>query len=163
MEEVLKVGSSKVVASRMESSIGPRLVGHALNMSFSTLSFINPLIKATKRNTKLSTMTIDTLHGLPLKPAELFGGAITTVIPESFVDASNFREVPDNQEVFVSMSDDDGDVSIIVDILERVELEGAVSEGDEDMKAMEVHFSDVLAERSGKAWGAPQKIVLEGL
>lgn len=108
-------------------------------------------------------MTIDTLHGLPLKPAELFGGAITTVVPESFVDASNFREVPDNQEVFVSMSDEDADVSIIVDILERVEPEGAVSEEEEDMKAMEVHFADVLAERSGKLWSGPEKVLLAGL
>jgi hypothetical protein len=34
---------------------------------------------------------------------ELFGGALTTMVPKGFFsDISNFRQVPDNQEVFVS-------------------------------------------------------------
>eukprot|EP00516_Mucochytrium_quahogii_P000617 CAMPEP_0203757484 /NCGR_PEP_ID=MMETSP0098-20131031/10521_1 /ASSEMBLY_ACC=CAM_ASM_000208 /TAXON_ID=96639 /ORGANISM=" , Strain NY0313808BC1" /LENGTH=171 /DNA_ID=CAMNT_0050649701 /DNA_START=1011 /DNA_END=1523 /DNA_ORIENTATION=+ len=46
---------------------------------------------------------------------ELFGGAITGVLPESLQDISQVREVPDNQEVF---SDQDSDRSVIVEILE---------------------------------------------
>lgn len=45
----------------------------------------------------------------------LFGGAITASLPENFEDASKFRQIPDNQEVFV---DKDSDVSVIVEILE---------------------------------------------
>lgn len=44
----------------------------------------------------------------------LFGGAMSAAIPARFVDASRFREVPDNQEVLV---DPDTDQSIIVEIL----------------------------------------------
>ena len=75
----------------------------------------------------------------------LFGGSIKTVIPSNFLDAryhpfphdtnlnSNFRSVPDNQEVFVSNVDE---TSIIFDILERVDAP--------DSEAAEFHF-DALA------------------
>src|SRR5271154_526200 len=75
----------------------------------------------------------------------LFGGAIKTVFPDHFLDASyfpslckwlmprNFRSVPDNQEVFVSNLDD---TSIIFDILEQVPAS--------DASAAEFHF-DALA------------------
>lgn len=46
---------------------------------------------------------------------ELFGGALTVSVPESYVDASNFRQIPDNQEVFVSENSDN---SFIIEILE---------------------------------------------
>ncbi|ORX58398.1 Mog1p/PsbP-like protein [Piromyces finnis] len=49
---------------------------------------------------------------------ELFGGAITAVIPEAFRDASIIREVPDNQEVYVDINTDQ---SIIVELLEQAE------------------------------------------
>ncbi|ORY41607.1 Mog1p/PsbP-like protein [Rhizoclosmatium globosum] len=45
----------------------------------------------------------------------LFGGAITLAVPPSHTDASVFREVPDNQEVFVSTTDNS---SLIVELLE---------------------------------------------
>lgn len=60
---------------------------------------------------------------------ELYGGAITTVVPAGFLDASSLREVPDTQEVYVNSRRDadkfeDGlatNESIIVDLLETVD------------------------------------------
>jgi len=49
---------------------------------------------------------------------QLFGGAITVSLPSQMVDASEFRDIPDNQEVFV---DNDSDVSWIIEILQRVD------------------------------------------
>mmetsp|Transcript_90919 Transcript_90919/g.294221 ORF Transcript_90919/g.294221 Transcript_90919/m.294221 type:complete len:197 (+) Transcript_90919:68-658(+) len=48
--------------------------------------------------------------------APLYGGAIVCDMPRCFSDASNFREVPDHQEVWV---DGASDRSLIVEILER--------------------------------------------
>ncbi|TYZ63165.1 hypothetical protein PybrP1_002060 [[Pythium] brassicae (nom. inval.)] len=47
---------------------------------------------------------------------ELFGGAISCSIPESFADVSDFRQVPDNQEVF---ADAQSDQCVIVELLQR--------------------------------------------
>jgi len=51
----------------------------------------------------------------------LFGGAleITLLCPEEFVDASALRQVPDNQECFVSQAD--ANRSIIIELLESVD------------------------------------------
>ena len=48
---------------------------------------------------------------------ELFGGAITIQLPNDLLDASELREVPDTQEVFV---DKHSDISYILDVNERV-------------------------------------------
>ncbi|KAI8083298.1 uncharacterized protein B0P05DRAFT_50119 [Gilbertella persicaria] len=48
----------------------------------------------------------------------LFGGAIVAPLPGSFLDASQFRQVPDNQEVFV---DTNTQQSLIFELLEQVE------------------------------------------
>ncbi|KAA8896373.1 hypothetical protein TRICI_006907 [Trichomonascus ciferrii] len=65
---------------------------------------------------------------------ELYGGAITSTIPSGFVDVSNFRQVPDTQEVFVC--DRDGyDDSVVFDIMERVE-------GD-DVEAVKEHLNEL--------------------
>jgi len=64
---------------------------------------------------------------------ELFGGAITTDIPEMFIDASRLRQVPDNQEVFLSPVDD---VTFIIEILEKVKV-------DDLSKAAEFHFDSI--------------------
>ncbi|KAF2237459.1 Mog1p/PsbP-like protein [Viridothelium virens] len=50
------------------------------------------------------------------KTVELFGGAITADYPNTFIDVSDLRQVPDHQEVYI---DANGLTSIIVDILER--------------------------------------------
>ncbi|RUO95599.1 hypothetical protein BC936DRAFT_143646 [Jimgerdemannia flammicorona] len=48
----------------------------------------------------------------------LFGGAITAYIPPAFVDSSDFRKIPDNQEVYVDVATDQ---SIIIELLQMVE------------------------------------------
>eukprot|EP00928_Gymnodinium_smaydae_P015011 TRINITY_DN15506_c0_g1_i1.p1 TRINITY_DN15506_c0_g1~~TRINITY_DN15506_c0_g1_i1.p1 ORF type:complete len:216 (+),score=51.78 TRINITY_DN15506_c0_g1_i1:59-649(+) len=47
---------------------------------------------------------------------ELYGGALSCELPVTFADASNFRQVPDHQEVWV---DSGSDRSFMVEILER--------------------------------------------
>lgn len=32
---------------------------------------------------------------------ELFGGAVTAALPDSWLDASTIRVIPDNQEVYI--------------------------------------------------------------
>ncbi|KAL1741886.1 hypothetical protein HDZ31DRAFT_44464 [Schizophyllum fasciatum] len=51
---------------------------------------------------------------------DLFGGAITARTPSSLINASDLRQIPDTQEVFLYP---DSSASIIVEILERVEAE----------------------------------------
>ncbi|EJU05527.1 Mog1p/PsbP-like protein [Dacryopinax primogenitus] len=48
---------------------------------------------------------------------ELFGGAITVNLPDELIDASDFRQIPDTQEVFL---DKESDVSFVIEILELV-------------------------------------------
>lgn len=71
---------------------------------------------------------------------ELYGGAIKALIPERFVDVSEFRQVPDHQEVF---SDPVTDESIIIEILEREQLP--------DNEAIVSHFNDLAEANSAEA------------
>ena len=64
---------------------------------------------------------------------ELFGGAITIMLPETFEDVSVLREIPDHQEVFV---DRDSEVSLIVELLEH---DGTIS----DEHAPTYYFKDL--------------------
>lgn len=66
---------------------------------------------------------------------QLFGGAITTELPSSFEDVCNFRQVPDNQEVYV---DRNTDMSFIVELLT---YEAEVS----DAQAANYYFSDLAS------------------
>ncbi|EKX41670.1 hypothetical protein GUITHDRAFT_112377 [Guillardia theta CCMP2712] len=52
---------------------------------------------------------------LKLKEVELFGGAMTMLMPAVFVDISNFRQIPDTQECWADT--EDTDQSVIVEIL----------------------------------------------
>jgi hypothetical protein len=52
-----------------------------------------------------------------LKPRPLFGGSINIQLPERFIDISDFRPIPDNQEVF---ADANIDQSLIIDIMVRI-------------------------------------------
>ena len=79
----------------------------------------------------------------PSKPVSLFGGAITSSIPDDFRDASDFRPVPDSQEVFVCMAENN-DASIIVDINCSVEA-------GSDLAALNIHFEDVAISGNGSA------------
>ncbi|KAJ2021422.1 hypothetical protein IWW57_004904, partial [Coemansia sp. S610] len=62
----------------------------------------------------------------------LFGGAMTMVIPKAMTDISLIRQVPDHQEVF---ADALTDTSIIIEILESVPLPG--------LQALEYHYKQV--------------------
>ncbi|BHF60133.1 hypothetical protein SprV_0100309400 [Sparganum proliferum] len=53
-----------------------------------------------------------------LETRALFGGAFQILLPASFKDVSTFRQVPDNQEVFVN---DDNNESLSIDILDSVD------------------------------------------
>lgn len=47
---------------------------------------------------------------------DLYGGALKIMLPPGYDDVSDFRPVPDNQEVFADRFSND---SIIIEILER--------------------------------------------
>ncbi|GJN88385.1 hypothetical protein Rhopal_001351-T1 [Rhodotorula paludigena] len=72
----------------------------------------------------------------------LYGGAITASVPANYVDASDLRQVPDTQEVFLAP---DSDLSYIVEVLELVKDEQ--SEHDLD-KAARFHFSSLAHDNS---------------
>jgi flavin-dependent dehydrogenase len=67
---------------------------------------------------------------------------------DQLVCSSNFRQIPDNQEVYL---DADGFSSIVVEILERVEKP--------DPEALEYHFKDLItddeddAAEKTRVWG----------
>jgi hypothetical protein len=65
----------------------------------------------------------------------LFGGAISVQLPDEFIDAESFRQVPDNQHVFVSKT---SNVSIIIEL---IQMEDGIQQ------AMDVHYK-ILAENS---------------
>ncbi|KAM3164749.1 Nuclear import protein MOG1 [Lachancea thermotolerans] len=85
----------------------------------------------------------------------LYGGAISTVIPKGFLDASILREVPDTQEVFVNSREEkeiavfkDGlglDESVIVDLLQRVEE-------DDNCRALDVHLQEIAGLNGSHEW-----------
>lgn len=49
------------------------------------------------------------------RPVRLFGGAMEWIAPDRFIDTSQFREVPDNQEIF---ADPETDQSLIIELLQ---------------------------------------------
>jgi len=53
------------------------------------------------------------------KSIELYGGAFSLTVPERFVDISDYRPIPDHQEVYI---DPDLDQSIIVELNSQVEI-----------------------------------------
>lgn len=64
---------------------------------------------------------------------DLFGGAMSAVFPPGAQDMSNFREIPDHQEVFTHSVTDQ---SIIIEILEYVQ-------GTDDI-ALKTHYDDLV-------------------
>ncbi|ORY15830.1 hypothetical protein BCR34DRAFT_558141 [Clohesyomyces aquaticus] len=71
---------------------------------------------------------------MSFKPTELYGGAIAVDLPAGFGDASNIRQIPDHQEVYL---DGNGYSSIVFDILERIEKQS-------DEEALQYHFADLI-------------------
>ncbi|KAL2917242.1 hypothetical protein HK105_203307 [Polyrhizophydium stewartii] len=74
---------------------------------------------------------------LPASNRPLFGGAISVPVPTSFIDASQLREVPDHQEVFVDMNSDS---SFIVELLE------AEQPGEDPVAAARRHFEQLASD-----------------
>ncbi|KAG0019192.1 hypothetical protein BGZ80_006187 [Entomortierella chlamydospora] len=70
---------------------------------------------------------------------ELFGGAITLNLPRKFENISHVREVPDHQEVFVNVEEDQ---SVIVEILEL-----ATQANDEGCAAAEAKIYLLLGQQ----------------
>lgn len=66
-------------------------------------------------------------------PRGVFGGAITMTLPADIIDASEIRQVPDTQELFLFR---DSDISIILEVLERVEP-------DDPSEAITFHFNSI--------------------
>ncbi|CAI4034475.1 hypothetical protein SMKI_10G2680 [Saccharomyces mikatae IFO 1815] len=96
------------------------------------------------------------------KEVELYGGAITTVVPPGFMDASTLREVPDTQEVYVNSRRDteefgDGlstNESIIVDLLETVAKNDLT-------EAWKFHVEDLTEMNGTTKWEALQEDIIE--
>jgi Ran-interacting Mog1 protein len=65
---------------------------------------------------------------------ELYGGAITAQLPEDYIDASDLRQVPDHQEVFLSPKTL---TSVIFEINQYVKTTN-------DANAVHFHFNDVI-------------------
>ncbi|KIY68709.1 Mog1p/PsbP-like protein [Cylindrobasidium torrendii FP15055 ss-10] len=97
---------------------------------------------------------------------ELFGGAITALAPTNLIDASEIRQVPDTQEVLLYP---DSDVSIIVEVLERVQP-------SDYREAAKFHFGSLAHDNSAadstvlsvdivpndRGDGTPDAIILDG-
>ncbi|WVQ75636.1 hypothetical protein IAR50_005265 [Cryptococcus sp. DSM 104548] len=73
----------------------------------------------------------------PLVPRPLFGGAITLALPQFSIDASDLRQIPDNQEVFLFPH---SDTALVLEILELVEEGGAK---DDLWEAAKFHFGSI--------------------
>ncbi|XP_048374363.1 ran guanine nucleotide release factor [Sphaerodactylus townsendi] len=87
----------------------------------------------------------------------LFGGAFSAFLPPGSLDVSEFRQVPDNQEVCVHPSTDQ---SIIMELLEY-------QAGVPDETAVRYHFEDVVGASGGaevlsQESLAPHVLALEG-
>ncbi|WVW86404.1 hypothetical protein I302_108450 [Kwoniella bestiolae CBS 10118] len=72
-----------------------------------------------------------------LSPRALFGGAISLNLPSDYLDASDLRQIPDNQEVFLSST---SDTAIVLEVLGMVE-DGLASTDLWD--AVKFHFSSI--------------------
>ncbi|KKF96358.1 putative ran guanine nucleotide release factor [Ceratocystis platani] len=77
------------------------------------------------------------------KSTPLYGGAIVVDLPQSYIDVSNIRTVPDHQEVFI---DSNGLTSIVFEINERIGDPG--SNAEIDGEALEQHLMDLVGEDS---------------
>lgn len=81
---------------------------------------------------------------------ELFGGAIVAQTKSSLLDASDVRQVPDTQEVFLYT---DCGVSVIVEVLQRVEPTDPV-------EAVKFHFDSLAQDNSARASSVQSTSVL---
>lgn len=80
---------------------------------------------------------------LELVSKELYGGAITVQLPSDVIDASDLRQIPDHQEVFLS---DKTLTSIVIEINEYQHMDTDLSDNTAsvDERAAIYHVTDVL-------------------
>ncbi|KAJ4290957.1 hypothetical protein N0V90_010153 [Kalmusia sp. IMI 367209] len=71
---------------------------------------------------------------MAFKTVDLYGGAITVDLPTGYGDASQIREVPDHQELYL---DENGYSSVIFEILQYVQK-------PTDAEALQYHFADLV-------------------
>ncbi|KAI1317423.1 hypothetical protein EDD11_008487 [Mortierella claussenii] len=97
---------------------------------------------------------------------ELYGGAITLNLPSKFEDISHVREVPNHQEVFVNI---DEDQSVIVEILELAEASDEacaafhyqqLAEDNDAEDSSVIQSVSVLSNAELPSWPADAKIYL---
>ena len=90
---------------------------------------------------------------LKFSPKRLFGGALSASLPQTYIDTSNLRQIPDNQEVYLEA---DGFASITFDLLERV------TDRSSDEGALLYHLEELLDEERF-CFHDMKKVELEGL
>ncbi|KAG0222179.1 hypothetical protein B0O80DRAFT_465151 [Mortierella sp. GBAus27b] len=81
---------------------------------------------------------------------ELYGGAITLSLPSKFDNISNVRQIPDHQEVFVNLREDQ---SVIIEILEL-----AADATDENCAAF--HFRQLAEDNNAEDASEIQSVTL---
>ena len=86
---------------------------------------------------------------------ELFGGAIISRLPKDFIDASDLRQIPDHQEVFLSPKTL---TSIIIEINQYVPTH-------DDPAAVHFHFKDVMpaTDRLESDLAAPTPVTMSAM
>ncbi|GMM32938.1 Ran GTPase-binding protein [Saccharomycopsis crataegensis] len=84
---------------------------------------------------------------------KLYGGAVATSIPTGLLDASQVRQIPDTQEVFVNMNNPSlsPEDSLIFDLLEMVEA-------SDDAGAVKMHL-DEISQLNGLVGDAAWKLL----
>ncbi|PIL23805.1 hypothetical protein GSI_13556 [Ganoderma sinense ZZ0214-1] len=97
---------------------------------------------------------------------DLFGGALTATLPTDLIDASDLRQVPDTQEVFLFPN---SGISIIIEVLKSVsasdirEAAGVHFDSlayDNDATSKNVHQIEEVA--NGSDGATPNPVVLHG-
>ena len=86
---------------------------------------------------------------------ELFGGAIISRLPRDYIDASDLRQIPDHQEVFLSPKTL---TSIIIEINQYVP-------SPDDAAAVHYHFKDVMptTDRLESALASPTQVEMPAM
>lgn len=83
---------------------------------------------------------------------DLYGGAMAVELPKGYIDASNIRQIPDHQEVFLSPTTL---TSLIFEINQYIQAR-------DDTAATHFHFTDVISapDHLAQDLAEPKKIIL---
>ncbi|XP_061991878.1 uncharacterized protein LOC133709935 isoform X1 [Rosa rugosa] len=79
----------------------------------------------------------------------LFGGAISSIIPNRFQDVSNVRQVPDHQEAFVDPARDESLIIELLDLKPEVGDNGSAAWFLQDLATEQEAEGSVVVEQSG--------------